>query len=146
MPPLSSTDFASASLTRAISSGLGINSRRAEDLKKQRGLIEIGLGPEQELSTLMRPILGVIINEANRVKENYENSYRQEVKKVVLTGGGAQLLGIEGYFKKEMAMNLTKSESFRGLLYPSKIDVLIKPLGITLAVAIGAALRELLLP
>ncbi len=142
----SQTDFACASLTRTISSGLGINGRRAEDLKKQRGLIEIGLGPEQELSTLMKPILDVIISEAKRVKENYENSYRQEVKKVVLTGGGAQLLGIEDYFRKEMTMNVTKAEPFRNLLYPSRIDVLIKPLGTTLAVAIGAALRELLPP
>lgn len=142
----SQSDFASASLTRAISSGLGINSRRAEDLKKQRGLIEVGLGPEQELSTLMRPILDVIISEAKRAKENYENSYRQEVKGVVLTGGGAQLLGIESYFNKEMVMSVTKAEPFRNLLYPSKVDVLIKPLGTTLAVAVGSALRELLPP
>lgn len=137
------TDFASASLTRAISSGLGINGRRAEDLKKQRGLIEIGLGPEQELSTLIRPILDVIISEAKRLKENYGNSYRQEIKKVVLAGGGAQLLGVADYFKKELDLPVAKADPFSALLYPAKVDILVKSLGVTLPVAVGAALKNI---
>lgn len=136
------TDFASASLTRAVASGLGINNRRADDLKKQRGLIDVGLGPEQELSTLMRPILDVIINEARRVKENYENSYRQEIKKIVLTGAGAQLLGVESYFAKELGLTTQQADPFDLIAHPEKVAVLVKALGVTLSVSIGAALKD----
>ncbi len=136
------TDFASASLTHAISSGLGINSRRAEDLKKQRGLVDAGLGPAQELSTLMKPILDVTINEVRKLKENYKNTYHQDVQNVVLTGGGAQLLGVEEYFKKELGSPVTKANPFADLSYDSRLDVLMNSLGVLLPVAIGASLRN----
>src|SRR3989344_7572327 len=47
------TDFAGASITQAITNGLGINISRAEDLKRQMGLS--GVGGEYQLSTLMLP-------------------------------------------------------------------------------------------
>ena len=112
----SQSDFAGSTLTRAVASGLGVNNRRAEDLKKQRGLLNVGIGAEQELSTLMKPTLDVIINEVKRVMENYRNTYHQEVKEVVLTGGGAQLLGLEDYFTKELSLPVKKANPFAGRL------------------------------
>jgi len=47
------TDFAGSSLTQSIASGLDINIRRSEDLKRQKGLT--GKGGEYQLSTLMLP-------------------------------------------------------------------------------------------
>ena len=139
---ISQTDFASASLTHAISSGLGINSQRAEDLKKQRGLLDVGIGLEQELSTLMKPILDVTINEVRKLRENYKNTYHQEVKNVILTGGGAQLLGIESYFEEELKLPVSKANPFSGLSYDSRTSAFVNSLGVLLPVAVGASLRN----
>ncbi len=139
---ISQTDFASASLTHAISSGLGINSQRAEDLKKQRGLLDVGIGLEQELSTLMKPILDVTINEVRKLRENYKNTYHQEVKNVILTGGGAQLLGIESYFEDELKLPVSKANPFSGLSYDSRTSAFVNSLGVLLPVAVGASLRN----
>ena len=57
-----------------------------------------GTGGEYELSTLMFPILDVIISEARRVKSNYEIGYNEKIERIILTGGGANLLGIAPVF------------------------------------------------
>src|SRR6185369_5721000 len=51
----SQTDFAGASLTQALATSLSINPVRAEELKKERGIL--GTGPNYELSTIMIPFL-----------------------------------------------------------------------------------------
>jgi len=138
------TDFAGASLTRSIAAGLGVNARRAEDLKRQRGLVDLGLGPEQELSTLMKPVLDVIINEARRVQSaSGSASGGEEVKAVILAGGGVNLPGIEDYFSAQFKLPVSKADPYKNLTLPAKAAVLLKPLGPSLAVAVGAALRNI---
>lgn len=134
------TDFASGSLTQTIASGLNIRVRRADDLKKLRGLT--GTGGEYELSTLMMPILDVIINEAKRVKENFEKAYNEPVKKVILSGGGSNLAGIEKYFSDEINLPVTKANPFSLVNYPGEMEPLIKELGPSFAVAIGLGIRN----
>ena len=137
------TDFSGASITRAIAAGLGVNMRRAEDLKKQRGLIDLGFGPDQELSTLMKPVLDVIINEAKRVAQNFAATYSASLKSVILSGGGVALAGIEDYVGKEMDLTVAKANPFTKVDLPEKAAGLLKPLGSSLAVAVGAGLRNI---
>lgn len=133
------TDFAGGSITQSLASGLNISPRRAEDLKKQKGLL-VGAA-EYELSTLMLPMLDVIISEAKRIKNNYENSYREIITNVVLSGGGANLLGIEKYFKDQMGLPTEKANPFKNLIYPKEIEPVIKDIGPSLSVAIGLGIR-----
>ena len=135
------TDFAGGSLTQALASGMNISPRRAEELKQQRGLL--ATGAESELSTLMLPILDVIINEARRAKENFEKSYKEGVTSLVLTGGGANLLGIEDYFTQQLAVKTVRANPFRNIIYPPEIEPIIKKSGPAFAVALGAAIRNL---
>lgn len=140
---VSQTDFASSSLTQSLASGLGINIRRAEDLKRQKGLSGLDYAPERELSTLLLPLLDVIINEAKRVKDNYERSYRSQAASVILTGGGANTLGIEKYFEKEMGMPAKKAKPFSNFKYPPKIGPLVDALGPSFSVALGLGIKHL---
>jgi type IV pilus assembly protein PilM len=133
------TDFAGSSLTQTIASGLNIKMRKAEDLKKQRGLK--GTGGEYELSTLMLPILDVIISEAKRIKENYEKGYGEKIERVVLSGGGSNLLGAVTYFQEQFGLPTSKANPFSRLKYDSEIESLTSELGPGFSVAIGLAIR-----
>ncbi len=135
------TDFAGGSLTQVISNSLGIRPRRAEDLKKQRGLA--GAGGEYELSTLMMPILDVILNEARRVKDDFEKSYQDKVVKIVLAGGGANLSGIVPYVEKELGLPAAKINPFSLVSYPPELESLVKDLGPSFAVSIGLGMKNL---
>ncbi|GIW65312.1 MAG: hypothetical protein KatS3mg093_291 [Candidatus Parcubacteria bacterium] len=139
---ITQTDFAGASLTRAISSSLNINSLRAEEIKKERGIL--GVGAYFELAQSMFPILDIIINEIKRAEFNLKTNLREEIKfeRVILSGGGANLLGIENYFTKQLNISTFKAEPLIHFEYNSNLELLIKELNPVLAVALGLCLRE----
>jgi len=127
-------------LTQAIANGLDINARRAEELKRQKGLL--GDRGDYELSTLIFPFLDVIINEADRVRENYDKNNEHKIERVILAGGGANLLGLNKYFEKQINLPTVVGNPFSKIDYPPAIDPFVKDLGPALSVAIGLGLRE----
>ncbi len=134
-------DFAGSSLTQAVSTGLSINVQRAEELKKQKGLM--GKGGEYEVSTLMLPYLDVILNEAKRVKDSYEKTHSVELARVIIAGGGANLLGIETRASEALQIPVVKAEPFEGtVVYPQAIAPILKQLGAPFAVALGLGMRN----
>ncbi len=135
------TDFSGGSLTQTISTGLTISPRRSEDLKRERGLL--GSGGEQELSTLIEPILDVIIAEGVRVRTNYEKAYQQTVTRAILSGGASNLLGIEEYFTRELGLPTTKADPFKFVTYNQALAPVVKDLGPHLSVAVGLGMKDL---
>jgi len=136
------TDFSGGSLTQAISSGLNINIKRAEELKKQKGIL--AGAKEYELSTLTIPFLDAILSEVKRAKVNYEKSQgaKSMIERIILAGGGANLLGIEKYVEKQFGLPTFIGNPFLKVEYPSKIEPFVKELGPNFSVAIGLGIRE----
>lgn len=134
------TDFSGGSLTQAIASGLNINVRRAEELKKQKGLI--GVGGNYELSTLTIPFLDAIITEVKRAKDNYEKNSGSKIERIILAGGGANLLGVEKYFEKQSGLTTIIGNPFAQVDYSPEIEPIIRELGPPFSVAIGLGIRE----
>ena len=135
------TDFAGNSLTRAVANGLNINVRRAEEIKKQQGLLG-GVG-EHELSTLSLPFLDAIIGEINRGRNIYEKNYSRKTEKIILAGAGANFSGIAQYFEKSVGLPVNVANPFSRLNYSPAIEPAIKELGPMLSVAIGLAIKEI---
>ncbi len=138
----SQSDFGGSSLTQAIASGLNINVRRAEELKRQRGLK--GTGGEYELSTLMVPYLDVILNEGKRVKDNYEKNYRGKIQKIILSGGGANLLGLEKYASEYFGLPAFKADPWKLISLPPEAAPVASELGVSLSVGLGLGIKQFL--
>ncbi|MFA6354089.1 MAG: type IV pilus assembly protein PilM [Candidatus Paceibacterota bacterium] len=138
----SQSDYASASLTQALATSLNISPIRAEELKKEHGIIN--LGPNYELSTIMLPFLDVIINEVRKAQFNYESQFpgTAKIERIILSGGGANLVGIEKYFEKDFNLPVVKAAPFSKFSYPSSIELLVGELNPLMSVALGLALRE----
>lgn len=137
------SDFAGASLTQALASSLNINPLRAEELKKERGIL--GTGPNYELSTIMLPFVDAILQEVKRVDFNYRSQVpgARKIERAVLCGGGANLLGIEKYAQDQLGMPAVKAAPFLKFEYPQAIEPLVRELNPSMSVALGLALREL---
>ncbi len=133
------TDFSGGSLTQTIATGLNIGMLRAEDLKRQRGLR--ASGGERELSTLMEVILDVILREANRVRRRFEDTYGTKVKRMVVTGGGANLMDIAAYLAKQVDLPVERANPFGDIGYPEAVKPITDGLGPLIAVAIGLGLK-----
>jgi len=134
------TDYAASSLTQAVSRGYGVDVNRAEDLKRQKGLI--GTGGQYQVSTLMLPYLDVILNEARRIKDIFEKTYKEKVERVILTGGGANLLGIEKYTSQQLDLLTIKGDSFSKISTPQEFGPSAASIGSQLSVALGLAIRD----
>ncbi len=134
------TDFSSGSLTQALANALNISERRADQLKRQT--LIIGKGGDHELSTIMIPIIDVIISEAQRVKTGFEKGYNRSIKKVLLAGSGANMPGFESYLAQQMQLAVSTGNALKSVSYPPELEPIAPLLGSTLAVAIGLALKS----
>lgn len=138
----SQSDFASASLTQALSSSLNINPLRAEQLKIERGILAVGAN--FELSTIMMPYVDVIISEVKKAHYNYAQQFpaAAKIERIIVAGGGANLLGLTEYMQQQMQMPVVKAAPFLHFEYPPSIEPLIPELSPLLSVSMGLALRE----
>ncbi len=133
----SQTDYGGIYLTQAIARSLGITNARAEELKRRRGLT--GGGAEAELSTLTLPFLDVIIQEVNHTRSVVERRYGRPLKRAMLTGAGANLIGVEKYFGSQLDLAMVKPNPFQGVGYPVVLEPVILDVRNELPAAIGAA-------
>jgi len=136
------TDYGGVYLTQAIAHSLGVSAIRAEELKKRRGLL--AGGAESELSTLTQPFLDVIIQEVNHAKSTYESRYQKKVDRLMLTGGGANLLGIEKYFAGQVNVPMARPNIFRKVTYDLQLEPIIGRMNNEMPIAIGLAERYFL--
>ena len=136
------SDFAASSLTQALATSLGINPIRAEELKRERGII--GTGPNYELSSIMLPFVDAMVNEVKKAQFSYEQQFPAAMKaeRVILAGGGANLLGIEKYFEKEIGLPVVKAAPFTKFEYPQEIASFLPELNPLLSVALGLGMKQ----
>jgi type IV pilus assembly protein PilM len=136
------SDFGGASLTSALASSLGVNPLRAEELKRERGIL--GTGPSRELSTIMLPFLDVIINEVKKAQFMYVEQFpgAKKAERVMLAGGGANLLGIGEYCERTIGLPVVTAAPFLKFEYPPEIEPLIVELNPVMSVALGLGMKE----
>jgi type IV pilus assembly protein PilM len=125
--------------TYAIAKSLNVDINRAEQLKKSVGLL--GSGGEQELSSIIFPLLDAIIEEIRRTAANYEQKYGRPISKIMLTGGSANLKGLIDYFVKQLNTEVELANPFLLIKYPPTIEKALQELGPELTVACGLALK-----
>lgn len=132
-------DYAGDTLTNAIARGLGVGLRRAEELKKQKGLV--GGRGEYELSTLEIPFIDVILHEVEKARVECERLHGTKIERCLLIGGGANLMGIENYTEKKIALPTMLGN---GLLFapaPQHLAVVERELQTRFALAVGLAIK-----
>jgi type IV pilus assembly protein PilM len=133
-------DYAGDTLTQAIAKGLGISYKRAEELKKQRGIIG-GVG-EYELSTLELPFVDVIINGVRKVKDDFEANSGSTIQRCLLIGGSANLIGIDKYFENQLGLATVLGNGLLFVSVPPQLNVVVKELQTRFATAIGLAIKN----
>ncbi|MBI2278645.1 MAG: type IV pilus assembly protein PilM [Candidatus Brennerbacteria bacterium] len=136
---LGQADYGAVMLTRALAHALGISEARAEELKRRRGLL-VREG-EYELSTSLLPFLDVIIRECQRVRTLYEKTFGVSLERFTLTGGGANLLGIERYFAEAFGIPHEPARPFAAVRYDPVLEPAMRTLNHELALALGLAFK-----
>lgn len=134
-------DRGGADITNSISKSLSIPFSEAEKMKKDFGFF--GNPTEKALSEIIKVHIDYLFSEANNVLSGYEKKYNRTINKVIFTGGGALLKGLE-----EIAVNNFRAEveigrPFSKVGAPAFLDKVLLNMGPEFAVALGLALRKL---
>lgn len=105
-----SIPISSNQLTEAVAKGFQVDFKTAEELKETHGVSHTMDGDGKKIFETLFPILKDLANKIQNYIDYYEshashqhiNSQETEIKKVILTGGGGNLKGLENFFSKEL--------------------------------------------
>lgn len=123
-------------VTSSIAQSLSVNFARAEQFKKDFGLTSSG----QQIPQIMRPILDIIKTEAMQLISLFE-SRGSVINKILLSGGGAKLPGLQEYFQA-LGKPVALAHPWSRVTYPPQLQSVVEPLALNLAVAVGLGMRH----
>lgn len=126
----------SQDLTLALSRALSMSVEKAEKQKRE-------LGISGAAAASLRGLLNVIFAEGNRAIRSYEFRSGRKIKDLILTGGGANLTGIEELASGASSVPVVRANPFRQIEAPAFLDDVLSTVGPEFSVAIGAAFRRL---
>lgn len=133
--------YGAGQLTQALERGLNVSAARAETIKREVGLSE--KIEEQEIVSIIVPFLETMFSEIERIIELYNRRASRHVKKVDLTGGGSNLKGIVDFVASRLGVEVTRGNPFGRVTTPLFIQPILREIGPSFSVAVGAALHEI---
>lgn len=137
-----SVDIGGVEITRSIASGMGIDLQRADKLKKS-GRINL-MDPKDRLSGLVSPVMGMVTDEARRLRDIfYKKNPLKKIERVILTGGTSKLATIAEYLSAQLSVECRIGNALARVGVEKKNQQAAEQAAPELAVAIGLALRGL---
>jgi type IV pilus assembly protein PilM len=128
-------------MTRAISQSLSVSFADAEELKRTYGLIK---DPNAKgIDEIIILSLNYIFSETSSVIFNYEKKSNKSISRIVLSGGGALLKGIEDAAKARFTSEVAIAHPFSKVEAPAFLTPVLNSIGPEFSVAIGIALRKI---
>lgn len=134
--------------TRAIATRLGVSSEEAETLKRTRGQVPLPDQPiesaeERELATAIGGVMAELTTEIRRSLDYFRLQFREEVARLIATGGGITLRNMATYLARELGLSVEIANPLLQL-HPASANCapkLLENMGPIFSVAIGLGLR-----
>ncbi len=133
-----SVDTSGDEITRALSYGLGVDFERAESLKRNFGVEHRGINGKK-IYEITIPLADVIVSEVEKMMRYYSSKKDGQVRKIILTGGSANLKGMDGYFNKKLGLAVERGNPWKGLSYPDALAPVLREIAPSFSVAVGLA-------
>lgn len=133
-------DTGGDAVTQALAGSTGLSPVRADAMKREHGLI--GEGPGREVAAIAMPAVDALLGEVKKAIYTYESRFQKRigVERVLLTGGGANLRGIEGRLGNALQLPVARAAPLYRVEYPAGLEPLLPELNPALALAFGLAL------
>lgn len=129
------------SLTRALAQYLNFELTQAEEYKKVYGILSDQL--EGKIYQVLKPLIDLMISEANRVVQSFHAKYPENpVKRVVLAGSAAKLPGLVVYFANSLGLETQEADPWYFVEKDPSLQTKLAATAPDFAVAVGLALRN----
>lgn len=128
--------------TRSVAQELGFELPQAEEYKKSYGLDEGKL--EGKIAKTILPLFSTIFAEIEKTVVYFKEQYpKEELKNVILCGGGAKLPGLIMAVTKHLSLDTQISNPFENLAIDPKILPSLMPEAPMYTVAVGLGLKDI---
>ncbi len=134
-------DRGGADISDSISKSLSIPFSEAEKMKKEFGLF--GNGSDKNLADIIKIHLDYIFSETNNMLLGYEKKYDRTISKIIFTGGGSLMKGLNEVATSNFRAEIEVGRPFSKVNAPEFLDKVLETMGPEFAVSIGLALRQL---
>lgn len=139
-----STEIGGVNFSNILSNTLGVDFQTAERLKKDTGVTKEDIGGKMEFAQVNKKLFSSIINEINYSFRTFqEENQGEQVEKIILCGGGANMKNIVDYFETAFNKRVFVGDPWSQVIYPAELRPILRELAPKYAVAIGLAMREI---
>jgi len=129
----------SQDITLNIARMLNVSIEEAEVAKRSIGMGKTVDGVD--LSEAVVLVADSIFSEANRFLFDFQKKRNQNIKSVLLTGGGSALRGFRDLAAQNFKVEVISGNPFEKVEVPAFLENVLKETGPEFTVAVGAALR-----
>lgn len=138
----SSIPFSSEGITDAISKDLGISREEAENMKISKGLEDCT--NDRIILNSIEPLLENLTSEIEKTIDFYENMSEKEgsIKKIILSGGGANMKGLVAYLVKRLNREVEGGDPWINLNMKGELPPISRENSISYSTVVGLALRS----
>lgn len=138
-----SFDIGGKDLTQTISQNFNIDFWEAEELKRKYGIIQKpeAVFNQKPISEILLPRINLILNEIEKISQNFYQKEGKESQVLILGGGTALLPGLKDYFVSRLNKEVIIANTFPDIFYPQILTPVLKELSPSYAIAVGMAQR-----
>lgn len=134
-------DTSGAEITKILARGMGVDIKRANEMKRTIGLDMSG--PNKQVADIMLPIIDVITGETKRIIDVFSRGEEEsKVERVILAGGSAGIPKITDRFEKVTGIKTIIGSPWGRIEYPSELQNILESIGPSFSVAVGLAMRN----
>jgi len=132
---------AGEAFTRAISSGLSLETAQAEEYKRAYGLEETQL--EGKIKAALAPIFKVVIDEIKRTLQAWREKEKEPLSRLILAGGTANLPQASTILAHELGIEVQIADPFAQLEVGEEVMSSLKGNTCLFTAAVGLAQKEI---
>jgi len=129
-------------ITKAVANSLNINLKRAEQFKYDIGLTHAENAPTDIPKTIEQAI-APIIDEIKYSMNLFKSQGKENIEKVILTGGSSLLANLPNYLSNTLSMKVFLGDPWARVMYPEELKPALQEIGPRFSVAIGLAMKEI---
>lgn len=134
----------SQDITRSLATSTHVSTAKAEEIKRQAGILTgAPSGDVASVSHAATLTMEQIFTEVRRVLLGFQRKYNKVITKVILTGGGATLKGLQDFAKQQLELEIEIANPFSRVQTPAFLNTTLRECGPDFTTAIGLALRKL---
>lgn len=133
-------------ITETLGRTMSWEFEKAERVKREHGLIDntaFSVDENERIKTAIISTLSRIFAEVNRVVLSYGQRYNKNVAKIVLSGGGASLPGMQDVARTTLSTEVEVANPFGHTEAPAFLEGVLRQIGPGFAVCVGLAIRKL---